>query len=242
MPPKPEPYSSWGGSRSQIDTAGRHLRNYWTVGPHELTDEVVEAFDIVWKYRAEFQVPLTSVVMGLRSFVKSEGAPVLVAQRLKRMPTVLDKLGRHNAMQLTRMQDIGGCRAVFPQSGFGYIDGVRRRMKRQRWDVVEEYDYIKIPKPTGYRGVHVVVLRERRLIEIQLRTEGQHRWAETVEQLGSRTGHNLKDDQGPKELLLYLERAAFGTSLQELGQPLPDDFRTEFAEITRRATPFLVRR
>lgn len=242
VPPKPEPYSSWGGSRSQIDTAGRCIRDYWVVSPHPLTSDVVAAFDIAWKYRAEFQTPLTSVVMGLRSFVKSEGAPVVVAQRLKRMPTILDKLGRHSAMQLTRMQDIGGCRAVFPQGGFAYIEGVRRRMRRQHWDVVEEYDYITTPKLSGYRGIHVVVRRQNRLVEIQLRTEAQHRWAETVEQLGSRTGHNLKDGQGPKELLQYLERAAYGTSLQELGQPLPNHFRTEFAELAERAQPFLVRR
>lgn len=179
--------------------------------------------------------------MGLRSFVNSEGAPVVVAQRLKRMPTILDKLTRHPAMQLTRMQDIGGCRAVFPQGGFAYIEGVRRRMRRQRWDVVEEYDYIATPKGSGYRGVHVVVLRANRLIEIQLRTEAQHRWAETVEQLGSRAGHSLKDGQGPRELLQYLERAAYGTALQESGQPLPQDFLAEFAELTRRARPFLVK-
>lgn len=238
----PEPYSSWGGSRSQIDAAGRCIRDYWAASPHVLTGEVMAAFDILWKYRAEFQTPLTSVVMGLRSFVRSEGAPVLVAQRLKRMPTIIDKLDRHHAMQLTRMQDIGGCRAVFPQGGFAYIDGVRRRMRRQRWDVVEDYDYITNPKSSGYRGVHVVVRRQNRLIEIQLRTEAQHRWAETVEQLGSRTGHNLKDGQGPKELLLYLERAAYGTSLQESSQPLPDRFRAEFAELAQRAQPFLVRR
>lgn len=242
MTARPEPYSSWGGSRGEIDTAGRRVREYWDSLPNPATDDALGAFDVAWRYRAEFQTPLTSVVMGLRSVVKSEGAPVVVAQRLKRMPTILDKLSRHRAMQLTRMQDIGGCRAVFPQGGFGYIEGVRRRIKRQRWNVVEEYDYIVNPKPTGYRAVHVVVLRANRLIEIQLRTEAQHRWAETVEQLGSRTGHNLKDGQGPKELLQYLERAAYGTALQEAGQPLPDDFLTEFAGFTQRAQPFLVRR
>lgn len=242
MTARPEPYSSWGGSRGEIDTAGRRIRDYWISLPDAATDDVLAAFNIAWRYRAEFQTPLTSVVMGLRSFVKSEGAPVIVAQRLKRMPTILDKLSRHAAMQLTRMQDIGGCRAVFPLGGFVYIDGVRRRMRRQRWDVVEEYDYIANPKPSGYRAVHVVVLRANRLIEIQLRTEAQHRWAETVEQLGSRTGHNLKDGQGPEELLHYLERAAYGTALQESDQPLPTDFLTEFAQLTQRAQPFLVKR
>ena len=79
------------------------------------------------------------------------------------------------------------------------------------------------------------------MIEIQLRTEAQHRWAETVEQLGSRSGHNLKDGQGPKEVLQYLERAAYGTALQESGQQLPEDFLAEFAQLAQRAQKFLVR-
>ena len=93
--------------------------------------------------------------------------------------------------------------------------------------VVREYDYIENPKPSGYRAVHVVVAREDHLIEIQLRTTEQHRWAETVERLGSQSGHNLKDGQGPEELLHYLERAAYGTALQESGQSLPQDFLAE---------------
>jgi len=241
MTPTAAPYSSWGGSRGEIDSAGRCIRDYWRTDEQEIDDRVSAAFEVAWKYRLEFQVPLTSVVMGLRSFVKSEGAPVVVAQRLKRMPTILDKLTRHTSMQLTRMQDIGGCRAVFPEGGFAYIDGVRRRMKRRRWDIVEEYDYIAVPKASGYRGIHVVVLRASRLIEIQLRTEAQHRWAETVEQLGSRSGHNLKDGQGPKEVLQYLERAAYGTALQESGQQLPEEFLAEFAQLAQRAQKFLVR-
>ena len=38
----------------------------------------------------------------------------LVAQRLKRMPTIIDKLDRHPNMKLSTMQDIGGVRAVLP--------------------------------------------------------------------------------------------------------------------------------
>jgi hypothetical protein len=87
-----------------------------------------------------------------------------------------------------------------------------------------------------------VVRRDERLIEIQLRTQGQHSWAETVERLGSVARFNLKDGQGPDDLLLYLERAAYGTDLQERGLPLPTDFRKEFAELTERVRPYFVRR
>jgi predicted nucleic acid-binding Zn ribbon protein len=35
-----------------------------------------------------------------------------ISQRLKRIPTILDKLHREPGMNLGRMEDIGGCRAV----------------------------------------------------------------------------------------------------------------------------------
>lgn len=241
MPAPVTAYTSWGASRSRIDRAGRALRGYW-VAPKLLDSETDEAFSLAWRFRAEFQIPLTKVVMGIRSFVRTEGAPVVVARRLKRMPTILDKLARHPAMQLTRMQDIGGCRAILPSGGFRYIDGIRARMRLRDWAIIEEYDYIAAPKLTGYRGVHVVVLRDNRLIEVQLRTEQQHRWAETVERLGSRSGFNLKDGQGPDELLRYLERAAYGIDLTERGIALPTGFPEEFAQLTSRAQPFLVGR
>ena len=43
--------------------------------------------------------------------LKLVGTPI-VAQRLKRMPTINDKLKRFPTMNLSRMQDIGGIRAV----------------------------------------------------------------------------------------------------------------------------------
>lgn len=235
------PYTSWGGSRTEVDNAGVRLRDYW-LGSGGLSPDVEKALQIAWMYRAEFQSPLTKVVMGLRSFLKTEHAPVVVGQRLKRTPTILDKLQRLPNMKLTRMQDIGGCRAILPAGNHHLIDQLRARIEKRDWDVQQVYDYIATPKASGYRGVHIVVLRDHRLIEIQLRTEAQHSWAETVERLGSISGHNLKDGQGPNELLLYLERAAYGTNLQELGQPLPDAFRREVAELAKRAQPFLVRR
>jgi len=36
----------------------------------------------------------------------------LIAQRLKRMPSILSKLKRFQNMELSRMQDLGGCRVV----------------------------------------------------------------------------------------------------------------------------------
>lgn len=94
-----------------------------------------------------------------------------VSQRLKRMSTILDKLGREPTLALDRMQDIGGCRVVLPSR-----DEVWRLADRirERRPVIAFSDYINHPRNSGYRGVHVIVEYGRdcvRPVEIQLRTE-----------------------------------------------------------------------
>ena len=233
-------YTSFGASRKAVDRAGEMARDYWAA-TLLLSPVVEDAFTVAWTFRAEFQRPLTKVVMGLRSFTHTEEVAAFVAQRLKRMPTILDKLTRHPMMKLSRMQDIGGCRVIVEAGRYDQIDLIRARMVLRDWKIIEEYDYVTAPKPSGYRAIHVVVRRDDRLIEIQLRTAAQHRWAETVERLGSQTGFDLKDGDGPKELLLYLERAGYGTALMEAGETLPDGFIEEFAELTQQIQPYLRR-
>lgn len=234
-------YTQFGASRSAINNAGLVLRDHWQSAVIADSVALDAAFEKAWLYRSEFQLPLTKVVMGMRSFLNTEGAPVVVAQRLKRMPTILDKLTRHPNMKLTYMQDIGGCRAILPGWDRQVMGRVLQRIERRKWDVKEVYDYIKAPKPSGYRGIHVVVMRDHRLVEIQLRSEAQHQWAETVERLGSRTGYNLKDGQGPEDLLHYLERAAYGTNLQELGRPVTTAFMLEFSRLQATVRHYFVR-
>ena len=50
----------------------------------------------------------------LRGFADRESSEVIVSSRLKRLPTILDKLARHPNMKITRMQDIGGARVILP--------------------------------------------------------------------------------------------------------------------------------
>src|SRR5450759_3633312 len=82
------PHKRIGLSRTQVDRAGEILRAWTTngllAGPAEQ-----DASRVVNAYRSEFKSPLRSVVMGLRSAVRTGGGEVVVAERLKRQPRLV---------------------------------------------------------------------------------------------------------------------------------------------------------
>jgi len=230
-------------SNSQVNRAAdlirdwRAARSSHTKGP--AIEEVLAAIETIGQFRAQFTAPLTKVVMGLRSFVNTEGLDPSgrVAQRLKRMPTILDKLEREPGMNLARMHDIGGCRAVLPDEAAIYR--VIRRVKarpRSIWGIIREYDYIKQPKASGYRGVHIVVRRDGRLIEIQLRTPSQHRWALNVEAIDLARRLGLKEGKGPEGLQRLLELSAYAMEATSKGEIMSEDFDREFERLRRAAS------
>jgi putative GTP pyrophosphokinase len=207
----------------------------------------MDTFGVLVPFRASFQQPLNKVVMGLRSFVKSEmkvlppDGKLPVGQRLKREPTIAGKLLRFPGMELARMQDIGGCRAI-PTGGTPEVQGILRRIEKQWGPTIKGgKDYTRKPASTGYRAIHVVVRRDDRLIEIQLRTPGQQEWARAVERTELRTRFALKDGQGPLELLRYFELAAEGIALQEAGKAADRIFIEEVGEIQEQVRPYFER-
>jgi len=138
---------------SQVNKAGRALRQ-WLRGELDNAAVVDAALDVVWRFRAAHAYPLTKATMGLRSVVRTERCQLEVSQRLKRMTTILDKLGREPTMQLSKMQDIGGCRAVL--STIDELRRVEHRLRKNR-PPLRYSDYISSPRSSGYRAVHVIV-------------------------------------------------------------------------------------
>jgi len=169
-----------------------------------------DASRIVNGYRSEFKSPLRLVVMGLRSAVRTAGAEVVVAERLKRQPRLVGKLIRFPEMKLTRMQDVAGCRAILPN--LVTVNEVRRRIERQKSEIIKINDYNATPRSSGYRALHIVVRRDGALVEVQLRTISQQRWAMLVEDLDAAYRFQLKDEAGPEEVLEYLRVYALGLS------------------------------
>lgn len=175
-------------TKSQIDRAGERLRKAET--PSEADREVYN------EYRAAFAEPLGEVVVALREL--ADGAPV--TSRLKRFETTIEKLRRHKS-RLSSIEDIAGCRVVLPTMRHQHelLDRIRREL-----DVVRERDYQANPRG-GYRALHAVVRAGGPLVEVQLRTDLEDQWANTVEKLAGKLDPEIKYDDGPPGLHRRLE-------------------------------------
>jgi hypothetical protein len=185
------------------------------------------AFEVLTNWRACHGYPINTFKSTLWKKMQKIDKDGLVAQRLKRTPSILNKLKRFQGMNLARMQDIGGLRAVvstIPQLRALEADYSNTRFTHT---LLSKYDYVTAPKASGYRSVHLVYkykLREESpydglQVELQFRTKLQHAWATAVETVGTFLQHSLKSSEGPEEWLDFfaLVSSAFahseGTSL-----------------------------
>lgn len=210
-------------SKTQVDAAGRWLRGLVGLSTEEQRarfasdpEWLLEADEILEWWRRDHAYPLTKVNAKLRHYLAPYGKPK-VTQRLKKWPTIISKLHRHPTMRLSAMQDIGGLRAVLPTQQA--VDAVAERLRRNwRSQLVAEDDYVRAPKDSGYRAVHLVVIQDERRIEIQLRTPWQDMWAQSAEEDTARLGLGLKFGLGPDDLREYYRLIAEVFAAREEGR------------------------
>lgn len=130
---------------------------------------------------------------------------ILIAQRLKRTPSIIRKLQRFPRMDLSQMQDIGGLRVVVPKIADVYkLRDTFIKNRRTAHEIIKEDDYIATPKNDGYRSLHLVFKYSSKQkpelnglrIELQIRTKLQHAWATAVETLGIIERASFKTGEG----------------------------------------------
>lgn len=226
-------------SPSQVKKAGRILKHGMRATEDDEfdIDAWLNAYDVLLAYRAAHSAPLAKATNGLRSVVRTEGCRVEVSQRLKRVPTILEKLVREPNLPLSSMQDIGGCRAIL--SSMSELRRVQARLSRNR-PPVRVSDYIVAPRSSGYRGVHVVVQYDGRTIEAQLRTHVMHEWAITVERVSGRLEQNLKSD-GDHVVQRLMAVISEAMATEEEGGIVPAALLTEMHTLREAANPYLSR-
>jgi ppGpp synthetase/RelA/SpoT-type nucleotidyltranferase len=210
---------------NQVNTAGRRL-----VDPDIEGNFYEEALEVLSNYRGAHAFPLNTIQQYLRKVSYIEDKDSLVAQRLKKLSSIVSKLNRFPKMRLSQMQDIGGCRAIV--SNIVYINQIESIIKesRIRHILKNEKDYIKTPKESGYRGIHLIYqyMSDRNStfnnlqIEIQLRTKLQHIWATTVETMGTFIDHSLKSSEGPGEWLRFFSLMSSIFAIEEQCMCVPN--------------------
>jgi len=192
-------------SKNQIKAAGRLLG-----GVVQRNPEVEEAFRVLHNWRLHHAYTMVRERAKLTRMVKPLGG--LTAGRLKRTSSIRKKLFRGSA-KLDQMQDLVGRRAIVDD--MDVLHEILSKYKKidEGGRVRRKTDYIKTPKASGYRSVHLVIrfgergLGERHAgcnVELQLRTQLQHVWGTTVEAAGAMRNEDLKAGEGSAEWLRFL--------------------------------------
>jgi len=205
-------------SRKRVDQAGVVY-----IDPASSQQDRELALAVITNWRSSHSFPLNTLQVGLRRRAAEHDPDPTVAQRIKRLPSIRHKLERFHGMQLSRVQDIGGCRAVL--SSVESVDAVVGAHKRSRMKhtLARETDYIRKPQDSGYRGVHLIyryhsdktTAHNGLKIEVQLRSRLQHAWATAVETVGTFTQQALKSRQGEEAWLRFFALMSSAIALRE---------------------------
>jgi ppGpp synthetase/RelA/SpoT-type nucleotidyltranferase len=250
-------------SKSQLDKAGRVIRTWLPealaeaarrardtgrIGEVEVRvqvpDEVTAAFDAIYDYQASYADALAVIEPAFTEVVAvvDRGSAEGIVGRPKRMASILSKLFKLTA-RLTQIEDLWGFRTVVPDQSkvYAVLEGLLTR-----WPDAHVDDYVERPQSTGYRAIHVVVTEDGVPVELQLRTPRQNEWADTVERTGDRLGFNfpgknLKDGEGPAELVDYFRQAAYRIALEERGDRPDEASERDFELLREQVRPYFER-
>lgn len=167
-------------TKSQINKLGERLRK--TV---ELDTETLSRLQ---EFRAIYDKPMSKAQELLREMGFE------ATSRLKTNNTIIEKLRREKT-RLSEIQDIGGLRVVIT-GDLARQNSVVKQIASAFPDA-KVIDRRKLPM-YGYRAVHLIAKREELLLEIQIRTELQDLWAQTMERLADIAGREIRYGGAPQ--------------------------------------------
>ena len=213
-------------SKMQVGRAGKTL-----VSPLSSSEEQASALATV-NYWREIHAEALQRALEDTERLDSVDSDVLVAGRIKKLATIVDKLNRPGApSDLQTMYDIAGCRLVVPD--MAALDRVCEDLSGLlAFDApkTSRHDYIAHPKPSGYRGRHVILhycdleCGHKLFVEVQVRTVLQHAWATAVEMHDVAVKSRLKFNEIDNPEGRFFKKAALLIAQMEAGENI--DART----------------
>ena len=232
-------------SKKEINDAGEIVRN--ADCPKE---KWIKALTVIDDWRASHAYPMHVFYINLRHRAERYNGAI-VAERLKRLHSIVGKLQREKEMRLYRMQDLGGCRVILPS--IQDVNKFKNALKESRIRHLfkRESNYIDNPKESGYRSIHHIYQFQTDSpklsifndyvfeIEIQFRTFLQHLWATAVEIIGLIEKENYKASQGNQSIRRFFVLVSSLFAIKE-GTPTvpntpqnPSEIITELKEIDK---------
>lgn len=230
-------------SRSRVDAAGDILISANVDAP-----KLEEALTVINNWRSSHSRPLYTFRIGLRRHAEKVDDNALVAQRIKRLSSIKLKLRLIDGMKLSRMHDVGGCRAVVSSAKL-VTQLVRHYMSSDiKHKLLREDDYITKPKSSGYRSHHLIygyysdkkATHNGLRIEMQFRSQLQHAWATAVETVGTFIRQALKSSVGESEWLRFFALMGTAMAIRENTPPVPntptdeDELKGEIRDYAKR--------
>jgi hypothetical protein len=228
-------------TKSQVDRAWEIFSNQeWNEETRSesplMSDDYVRSVDAISNWRSSHSFPLNTFTVGLKRRAKDADPDALVAQRIKRLSSIAAKLDRFPTMQLSQMQDIGGCRAIVATISDVHKLITKHKSSDIRHKLVKETDYIGSPKASGYRSIHLVYRYysdkshnyNGLQIEMQFRSALQHAWATAVETVGTLVNQSLKSSIGNDEWLRFFALMGTAIAWREDSPPVPNTPNSQF--------------
>lgn len=203
------------------------------------------ALTVINNWRVSHNFPLNTFQVRLRYIARRINSESLIAQRIKRLPSIRLKLEIQSNMKLSQMQDIGGCRAIM--RNISELDCLARIYKHEstglKHTLYDEDDYIAKPRESGYRGLHLIYkygsdkskVYENMRIEIQMRTLMQHSWATAVETVGMFIKMPLKSSMGDNGWLRFFALMGSAMAITE-DKPIVPGTSEDIGELRKEIT------
>lgn len=207
-------------TNKRINKAGQVLKT------HNIDDlSIKEDVDIINSWREAHSFALEELVKLTEKRVKQVGGKMTIVSRLKKIESIKLKLELADNMQLSRMQDIGGCRIIVEDKKKLYYLIKRIQKFHGGFELTKVDDYIQCPKSSGYRGVHFTFQARTKedeykiLLEMQFRTHLQHAWATAVEIAGlfNNTAFKSNQSNGKDEWLEFFALVSYIFAYEEFG-------------------------
>ncbi len=194
--------------------------------PDQIVEQIVNFKELMMVYNSAIREVTTKLeILNDELSLGDRKNPIqFIKSRVKKPLSIVDKLNRLEKdisveSIMTSLNDVAGIRVIS-----SFIDDVYKisdmLVKQDDIFFIEAKDYIKNPKPNGYRSYHLIIevpvyfsdKKERVRVEIQIRTVAMDFWASVEHQLKYK--QDFKDSQEIEEELKECAETISSTDLK----------------------------